>query len=1155
MDIKRKHVIPIISATFLHIVFLLIVLNNMTFGKNLIGWDAINPEFNFFINFRRVFSAFWQENQGVGLLAGHGFAAVLPHNIIIFFLALLAPKEILRTIFTFLCFYVGGIGIYVFMQHILHHYILKNRDGLKNIIPLLALVATLHYWVNLGTVQMFFIQLEAFIFHFAALPWLFYVALLLCERVTKKRLILFVFVNFFATTQGFIPPLFVAYAFGLGIFLLGFVIANKFAIKSIKKTVLIVLLTAFLNSYWLIPLGYYTLTRSSIYLNSYNNFVSTPEFINKNKKYGDLKNVALIRGFMFEAVDSSTENSITYVLQPWVTHTNKPVVQVLGYIFFGVIVIGIASSLFLFISWVGRALAGVFFFFFTGITTDFFPFSLFTSFLQNYMPVYRQAFRAAFTKFALGVAFSYSIFFCIGITAIFILIHRYIKSKYILKSALFGVVILLLYFGLPYFTGDFFYYRLKVKIPTSYLNMIEYFKTQPDGRIADFPQDCPEGWYTYDWNYTGSGFYWYAIRQPIMSRTFDVWSNYNENYYWEITQALREKNYLQAEKILDKYDVKWILYDENTKHCRNQKAFLYNEPFLTYLQSSVNYRIDKTFTSMGSKPVYIFTRTKNNASNSFIEVSNSLMNIGPTYKWTDNDSALLSQEKYTSIKGKPYDLYYPFRSLFSKRKAEENEEKVMDDGKNIIVQSLLPPSVRGYSITVPSISSTEKIIPVQLILKNVKNTNNYLISLIITRPTISVDATILSGNSKEISMGKIAFQKLEDASFQSNGVKIAFNANMTAQTVLYSDFTNTISAVDSKSNKLLFSWSSDTPEFSNLVSQSSTIALPQFFNGVIQAVIPELLTNESEFIYKSSIKQIEPKPCNELQPNNRNSYNLDVEGSTEYLRVFSQNSRQCMIFNLPNFPMNLGYLVKVNARKIEGSNPVFYISDAESHHFIDVFLYEGNSFESKYMILPPSIKNGVGYDIYFDNLSQNNYPTINDFASLEVSPIPYNYLKQITIEKTSTINVVVPQDQQIPQSGVSVEHPLETYYSITIKNGVTSPKNLLLFQSFDLGWKAYEMSEKPNWIGANFPFLFGKELKEHVLINNWANGWKISPAIAGQLNQLEPVKPAPTDSTDSTLRQAQGKTHIVIVFLPQYLQYIGFGLLIGTFVGIVVWKS
>jgi len=63
-----------------------------------------------------------------------------------------------------------------------------------------------------------------------------------------------------------------------------------------------------------------------------------------------------------------------------------------------------------------------------------------------------------------------------------------------------------------------------------------------------------------------------------------------------------------------------------------------------------------------------------------------------------------------------------------------------------------------------------------------------------------------------------------------------------------------------------------------------------------------------------------------------------------------------------------------------------------------------------------------------------------------------------------------------------------------------------------------------------FPYLFGKELKEHVLVNNWANGWVL-------------------DNNDSPNHK------FITIFWPQYLEYLGFAILIFTFAGILFLKK
>jgi len=110
---------------------------------------------------------------------------------------------------------------------------------------------------------------------------------------------------------------------------------------------------------------------------------------------------------------------------------------------------------------------------------------------------------------------------------------------------------------------------------------------------------------------------------------------------------------------------------------------------------------------------------------------------------------------------------------------------------------------------------------------------------------------------------------------------------------------------------------------------------------------------------------------------------------------------------------------------------------------------------------------------------------------------------------------------------------IETYPTVAVQN---EEKNVIVYsQSFDAGWKAYQVQSAKfkvqSWINNLFPFLFGKEIKEHVLVNNWANGWVI-PNSSLILNH----------------------SSFIIIFWPQYLEYLGLILLGGTFTWLF-WSS
>jgi len=124
---------------------------------------------------------------------------------------------------------------------------------------------------------------------------------------------------------------------------------------------------------------------------------------------------------------------------------------------------------------------------------------------------------------------------------------------------------------------------------------MNFFKSEDkSGRIAYLPSAWMWGWQVHEWGYSGSGFLWYGIEQPILDRAFDVWSPYNEGFYGEFSNALYSCNptvgpglptsssqlgfqpgFLsrpgpgeqgcesQIENVLQKYDVRYVLLDES----------------------------------------------------------------------------------------------------------------------------------------------------------------------------------------------------------------------------------------------------------------------------------------------------------------------------------------------------------------------------------------------------------------------------------------------------------------------------------------------------------------------------------------------------------------------------------------------------------------
>ncbi|MBI2023655.1 hypothetical protein HYT01_03790 [Candidatus Giovannonibacteria bacterium] len=1101
-----------IALVLFHVVFLGIVVMNFPVGKFFIGWDALSPEFNFWINFKRALFPFWQENYGLGLLGGHGFTATLPHTIITFLLSQFLPLWAIRSVFTFLCLYLGGLGMYILTRKLL-----GKIDN--SFLPYTALLASLFYMLNLGTLQMFYVQLEAFIVHFAGLPWLFLSAWNMLEHPSRRHILIFAAITFFASVQGFIPSLFISYATALGIFLIVYLLHAR-SQQASKRAGLVVLITFIINLYWLLPLAYFQFTRSDIYLHSYNNLISTPQFIDINRKYGDFFNVALLKGFLFESYELGD-----FILKPWIDYQNHALVGLIGYALFALIIIGF-FQVFRAKRWEHKAFALIAVFFFASLATDTPPFSFVTNLLQAISPTYQQAFRATFTKFSVGLAFSYSILFALGIAFLLNILTRFTTFKHYASLGIIFVFFALLTYAYPTFAGNFLYKKLTLDIPQSYFALFDFFNNKGDGRIADFPQDCPEGWFAYKWGYFGSGFYWYAVQQPFLSRTFDVWSNYNENYYWEVSQALREEKYEKVELLFDKYHVNWILYDPNLSFCRNQKSVFTHQGLIDYLAQSKTFAVAKTFSEANMLPITIYERKK--PYTSFVQTTSKLPTIGPAYQWNDSDTAYLNYGNYEYDKNNP-DAYFPFRSLFTKRKNQEKEFSLSQQKDWTVFETSLPKNFSGYALTMKPYIDVEQSIPVHI--RILPTTNGiYELYASLQFPQMYLDGVRIGYNVQEIKLGEIKTSTLNKTKLLIDGERAQAKnpENNIYEVIFYFTLTNTVTMLDEQ-DTVLFAWTDEQDiAYQQQIASPFSLVLPSYKNGDVTVYIPKIAQKTYGVNHLLNANKTIPTSCNRpgiLQQ--KPTYEVGNEGDNTFLRLINRESNQCIVLNASDLITSFGYLLEVQTRNVQGNQLKLSITNKNKTVYNDTFIDSNDRFRYYSYVVPPSFANDVGYDIRIENSSENRFEAVNDIGDIRIWAMPYNFLKNLQL--------ISPQIADIGENKnltVHVAHPNETTYVITPVDDL-SDATLLLSQSFDPGWKAYAMKQESgimNYGQMAFPFFFGSELKDHVLVNNWANGWNLN--------------------NEAIKQSSNGQ--IVIVYLPQYLEYLGFAALFAPFIFIAV---
>jgi len=164
---------------------------------------------------------------------------------------------------------------------------------------------------------------------------------------------------------------------------------------------------------------------------------------------------------------------------------------------------------------------------------------------------------------------------------------------------------------------------------------------------------------------------------------------------------------------INKYHVKWVLYDPNIQHCRNQRAYLLNNAFIKHLETSPQYELARTFTSKDILPIKIYVNKKYDTNN-FVQIETAVPNVGPKYNWNDKDVAYIENGQYSTDTEEKYASFYPFAGLFTKRKSEELSLPITETKEAILLKTTIPQGLASSFLKIKSYADLEKSVPVAI---------------------------------------------------------------------------------------------------------------------------------------------------------------------------------------------------------------------------------------------------------------------------------------------------------------------------------------------------------------------------------------------------------------------------------------------------------
>ena len=692
---------------------LILAFQNYTPGTYLSGWDNLHPEFNFRANLIRSLFAPWQEYQGLGLLGGMGHAADLPRQLILFIASIFLPNSFLRYFWHFAMLIIGPLGVYAFI-----HHLTKNKFG--------SFLGSAFYLLNLATLQYFYVPFEAFSTFYGLFPITLFSAIQYLEDPTKRSLALFVVFSVFLIPAFYIQTFFVVYIILLGIFYI-----SHFKKIGSPNRLRLPLIVFMINAFWLLPVVYFSFSNSSILTTAKTSILPTEETILMNQGFGNLTNIANLRGFWLEYLDgNSTNTDFDYLLPAWRNHVFSLPFTIVGVTLFVLSFIGIIAQLTNEKSKYRFTFLVVFLVCVLMLTAGAGALGLPFRILSNYIPLFGQMFRSPFTKWSGATAFIISL--GLGLFVHFLSKVQKTRPKVIVPIITLSLFFAMFYQMLPAFGGQFISHTMRLELPSEYQALFEYFNDEPkESRIARFPVATFLGWDFYDWGYRGSGFLWYGIEQPILDRAFDVWSSTNESYYYEVANATYQNNSELLKEVLKKYQVSFVLIDESVILPATDNSIL-------------KFDQTKNLLSTFSEQVWhegVLTVYKINGSpDQFVKAPASYTNISSTVDKTRHDPIYADQGTYIYS---PNALTYPFANIFRENIENIQFQTDFNNLETLNISQAFTPFTDSTNLLIPPLPNNQ---PLKIIA--VLSYRNKLVQVTAKEPfEIKVDGKVLAVES------------------------------------------------------------------------------------------------------------------------------------------------------------------------------------------------------------------------------------------------------------------------------------------------------------------------------------------------------------------------------------------------------------------------
>ena len=1031
---KLKQNIPLLLVI---LVSIFIALQNTSIRGYYSGWDNIHAELDLGQYAYRGLYGTWSEHEGLGGPAAKGLLAEITRIPYLFILMQIFPLHLVRAVFLFTMYVIGGVTIYFFIKN----YWIQNKTQYKTWI---AGFAGLLYLLHPLTLQQFYISFELFTVQFAFFPLLLISLHELVKKTSPKSVLLFCSVQILLAASAHTPTVFylgaiasVLYAFAI------YLQIHKKTYKAIRFSLVIGLLTFVMNGFWIVPNLYYSIHNSQYVTESKANVVFGPEALWSIREASTLHSYLTGYHYLTSWKDYNFESKEhELIFNEWVNHFANPFRNLQLYILTGLSICGAVIGLPAGKKYPVKATMSVLFL----LTSAFIWIELFPTkdlLLKFYeSKTFLEIFRNPFTKLSI----LHSVFVVILASETLAKMVEILQKKVSqqLMQTVIPIIISLGYiytFSItaPSFSGNFINEKLYVIFPQEYQELYSFLRTQDHAdRVLEMPYTSREGWVLHDWStpgrilgYQGIGFQFFGIPQPFLTSDFARWSGANDYLYEELSFAINSQNSQQLEQIAQKYIIPLAILDESRVQPYTQHSFSLDKEMLE--KAGFKKIWQKKFLTVYEHP------TIAKKSTSFI-IPESITKVSANTERLSVDPVIIEYPEHIITNTNEAVVQYPFSWL---QKNEQKKQTVTDS--EISLSSNINPG--QYTIKIPAFATKSYKTTVALRLQDSQ------LKIFFPQYNLNTGSEILQIQTID---NQIIQLKNEVLAVQINGQEVALNKT---DEYTYSELNipvgNTLKIQDVVTGKILTEITPDWP----ILTQN------QIFEKKINSDLT-IITN-----FPNIKANLELQPSENCVKPQRGSIRTTYSQSGAATYAADKYGVNCNSIYLPFLSPVNEYMAIAAGENIQGRSIKLFIHSSKPNTVPTEYIFPEDTYSVSYPLKQLSSDHQHRLFLNWETRSFGQ-KSENRLDSLTIVPFHISNFANIRLTAKDNKNVSVENTVSITNQR---KHSISKY---SLDANCDSTCYIGINQAYDDLWIAYDFNSN--------------KILPHYRYNNWANLWELN---------------------------------------------------------------